>query len=152
MTHKLSGRNHVLKNSKKKSIFGWFSLYLSARIFFWSLKKENIEDKELFTKLEDVMKDAISPEAFDDKDFEERVTFWPKTPLVYGAKKDLDLAEEELKFYKEIIQNDEKKLKKFLPKITENETKLNEVKKNTEVMIEIQSNIKRTGFSSNTLH
>ena len=152
MTHKLSGRNHVLKNSKKKSIFGWFSLYLSARIFFWSLKKENIEDKELFTKLEDVMKDAISPEAFDDKDFEERVTFWPKTPLVYGAKKDLDLAEEELKFYKEIIQNDEKKLKKFLPKITENEAKLNEVKKNTEVMIEIQSNIKRTGFFYSTLH
>ena len=93
------------------------------------------------------MKESISPEAIDDKDFEERVTFWPKTPLVYGAKKDLDLAEEELKFYKEIIQNDEKKLKKFLPKITENETKLDEVKKNTEVMIEIQSNIKRTGFS-----
>ena len=112
-------RKQNLENSEKKSIFGWFNLYLSARIFFWSLKKENIEDKELYAKLENVMKDSITEEAYDDEDFAERVTFWPKTPLVYGAKKDLDLAEEELKVYKEIIQQDEKKLKKFQPKINE---------------------------------
>ena len=87
---------------------------------------------------------------FDDKEFEERVTFWPKTPLVYGAKKDLDLAEQELKFYQEIIEQDEKKIKKFQPKITKNRKKLEEVKKNTEAIIEIQSNIKRTGFLRNS--
>ena len=86
----LSSNQKSLENSKKKSIFGWFNLYLSARIFFWSLKKENVEDKGLYVKLEDAMKNSISSEDFDDKEFEERVTFWPKTPLVYGAKKDLE--------------------------------------------------------------
>jgi len=113
------------------------------------LKKENIEDKALYVELEDAMKNYIASDDIDDKEFEERVTFWPKTPLTYGAKKDLDLAEEELKFYKEIIQQDQKKITKFQPKITENEKKLVEVKKNTEEIIEIQSNIKRTGFTRN---
>ena len=140
----------ILENHEKKSIFGWFNLYLSARIFFWSLKKDNIEDKALYVKLEDAMKDSIASDNFDDKEFEERVTFWPKTPLVYGAKKDLDLAEQELKFYQEIIEQDEKKIKKFQPKITKNRKKLEEVKKNTEAIIEIQSNIKRTGFFRNS--
>ena len=114
------------------------------------MKKDHIEDKALYVKLEDAMKDSIASDNFDDKEFEERVTFWPKTPLVYGAKKDLDLAEEELKFYKEIIEQDEKKIMKFQPKITENEKKLEEVKKNTEAIIEIQSNIKRIGFLRNS--
>lgn len=95
------------------------------------------------------MKNSVALDAIDDKEFEERVTFWPKTPLTYGAKKDLDLAEEELKFYEEIIQQDQKKITKFRPKITENKKKLVEVKKNTEEIIEIQSNIKRIGFVRN---